>query len=110
MATTWSELGSIYEVTMGTAVELSDELVAAAREESTAMSRSITQQVEHWARIGRLIERNPGWSYERVRQALAADVAYDDLSTPERLTYLAELEDELFAPDGEAALAKRFSR
>lgn len=95
---------------MGTAVKLSDELVSAAREESAAMSRSITQQVEHWARIGRLIERNPSWSYERVQQALRAEVPFDELSTPERLTYLSELEDQLMAPEGNADLARRLAR
>lgn len=36
---------------MGSAVKLSDAIVAAARAESKLMSRSMTQQIEHWARI-----------------------------------------------------------
>lgn len=94
---------------MGTAVKLSDDLVAAAREESASMSRSITQQVEHWARIGRLVERSPAWSYEQVQRALRAEVAFDDLSAAERLVYLSELEGELDAPDGEAELARELA-
>jgi hypothetical protein len=41
---------------MGTPLKVSDELFRVAREEATAENRSITAQVEHWARIGRAVE------------------------------------------------------
>ena len=41
---------------MGTPLKVSDSLFAAARAEAAAENRSITQQVEHWARIGRAVE------------------------------------------------------
>jgi len=41
---------------MGTPLKVSDSLFAAAKEEAQATQRSITAQVEHWARIGRAIE------------------------------------------------------
>lgn len=37
-------------------VKLSDELVEAAREEAVHTDRSITGQIEHWAKIGRSVE------------------------------------------------------
>jgi hypothetical protein len=37
-------------------VKLSDELVKAAREEAANTDRSITGQIEHWAKIGRSVE------------------------------------------------------
>jgi ParD-like antitoxin of type II bacterial toxin-antitoxin system len=42
---------------MGMPVKLSDELVAAARKEAASADRSITGQIEHWATIGRSVER-----------------------------------------------------
>ena len=41
---------------MGMPVKLSDDLVRAARKEAEAASRSITSQIEHWARLGRAAE------------------------------------------------------
>lgn len=41
---------------MGTPVKVSDSLFAVARQEAQAASRSITAQVEYWARIGRAVE------------------------------------------------------
>jgi hypothetical protein len=41
---------------MGMPVKLSDELVESAREEAASTDRSITGQIEHWAKIGRSVE------------------------------------------------------
>ena len=41
---------------MGMPVKLSDELVESAREEAANADRSITSQIEHWAKIGRSVE------------------------------------------------------
>jgi hypothetical protein len=37
-------------------VKLSDELVKQARDEAKAADRSITAQIEHWAKLGRQVE------------------------------------------------------
>lgn len=74
----------------GQAVRLSEELIAEVRREAATMSRSIAGQVEHWLRIGRIAEKSPGFSYERVRAALQAEYAYDDLSAEEQEAYLVE--------------------
>jgi len=41
---------------MGVPLKVSDSLFAVAKQEAQAMRRSITAQVEHWARIGRAVE------------------------------------------------------
>ena len=41
---------------MGTPLKVSDGLFALAKQEAQATQRSITAQVEHWARIGRAVE------------------------------------------------------
>jgi len=41
---------------MGTPLKVSDSLFAVAKKEAQATQRSITAQVEHWARIGRAVE------------------------------------------------------
>ena len=41
---------------MSMAVKLSDDLITEARAEAEASDRSLTSQIEHWARLGREIE------------------------------------------------------
>src|SRR4051794_37747518 len=41
---------------MGTSLKLSDDLVDEARQEAEAADRSLTSQIEHWARLGRSVE------------------------------------------------------
>ena len=41
---------------MGTSLKLSDDLVNEARHEAEAADRSLTSQIEHWARVGRSVE------------------------------------------------------
>jgi len=41
---------------MGTSLKLADDLVNEARREAEAADRSLTSQIEHWARLGRSVE------------------------------------------------------
>lgn len=41
---------------MGMPVKLSDDLVTLARKEAETADRSITSQIEHWAKLGRAVE------------------------------------------------------
>jgi len=72
---------------MGTAlapVRLEAEITDAARGEATRMSRSVAQQVSHWARIGRELERSPEVSADQIRRVLDGGGDYDTLSTKEQ--------------------------
>lgn len=80
---------------MPTAIKLSAEFVDLARGEGRVMGRSIAGQVEHWARLGRALERAPGFAYERIRAALSAQIGIDDLTADEQAVALAELEEYL---------------
>ena len=42
-----------------------------------AASRSIPKQIEHWAKIGEIMEDNPDLSYEFVKQAMIAKAEKD---------------------------------
>ncbi|WP_044407016.1 TA system antitoxin ParD family protein [Thiomicrospira microaerophila] len=42
-----------------------------------AASRSIPKQIEHWAKIGEIMEDNPDLSYEFVKQAMMAKAEKD---------------------------------
>ena len=40
-------------------VKLSDPFVNDAKAAAIAMHRSVPKQIEHWARIGKIVEENP---------------------------------------------------
>ena len=44
---------------MPSVVKLSDELINEARLYADAMHRSVSKQIEHWARLGKAAEENP---------------------------------------------------
>ena len=83
---------------MPTAIKLTDEFVELARGEGRVMGRSIAGQVEHWARLGRALERAPGFDYERIRAVLSAQASFDGLRADEQSVALAALEAELEKP------------
>lgn len=55
---------------MATAVRISDRLARDAKLLCKVESRSITGQIEHWARIGKCAEENPDLTYGLVKDIL----------------------------------------
>jgi ParD-like antitoxin of type II bacterial toxin-antitoxin system len=44
---------------MAIALKLSNELVESAKQHAAAKHRSVPNQIEHWARLGKAVEENP---------------------------------------------------
>ncbi len=55
---------------MTIAVRVSDKLAHEARTHSKVDSRSITGQIEHWAKIGKCAEENPDLTYNLIKEVL----------------------------------------
>jgi len=55
---------------MRIAVNLDEKLVNDARSQSKVLSRSVTKQIEHWARIGHIAEDNPDLTYSQIKDIL----------------------------------------
>ena len=53
-------------------VRLDQELVEKAAIMAKALNRTMPKQIEHWAKIGEMMEVNPDLPYEFVRQAIIA--------------------------------------
>ena len=63
---------------MATAVRISENLLQEARKYSKVDHRSITGQIEHWARIGKCAEENPDLSYDLIKEILIGAQELDD--------------------------------
>jgi hypothetical protein len=67
---------------MTTAVRITDELVRDAKIFSKIDKRSLTGQIEHWARIGKCAEENPDLTYSLIKDILIglAELEHDESS------------------------------
>ena len=57
---------------MALSVKLSEEIISDARIMSKALNRSLSGQIEHWAKIGKIAEDNPDLTYEFIKNLLIA--------------------------------------
>jgi len=55
---------------MATAVRISEKLIEEARKISRIEHRSLTGQIEHWAKIGKCAEENPDLTYSLIKEIL----------------------------------------
>lgn len=55
---------------MTSAVRVSPDLVKEAKIYSKIDQRSVTGQIEHWARIGKCAEENPDLTYAMIKEIL----------------------------------------
>ena len=55
---------------MSTAVRVSKRLIERARIQSKAENRSVTGQIEYWAKIGKIAEENPDLSFSQIKEVL----------------------------------------
>jgi hypothetical protein len=53
-------------------IRLDQDLVQKATIMAKAFSRTAPKQIEHWAKIGEIMEDNPDLPYEFVKQAIIA--------------------------------------
>ena len=69
---------------MATAIRISDDLVSEAKKFSRIDHRSLTGQVEHWARIGKCAEENPDLTYNFIKELL---IGIDELDQGDKSEY-----------------------
>ena len=69
---------------MAMAVRISEKLVGEAKKFSRIEHRSLTGQIEHWARIGKCSEENPDLTYNLIKEIL---IGIEELDQNERTEY-----------------------
>ncbi len=57
---------------MSTVIRISDDLARNAKSRSNVEKRSLTSQVEYWAKIGKIAEDNPDLPFSFIREILIA--------------------------------------
>jgi hypothetical protein len=69
---------------MPTAVRISEGLISEAKKFSRIEHRSLTGQIEHWARMGKYIEENPDLTYNLIKEIL---IGIEELERGEKSEY-----------------------
>jgi hypothetical protein len=57
---------------MPTAINLSEQLVEEAKPVAQATHRSVSEQIEYWARLGKVAEENPDLPIHMMQDILAS--------------------------------------
>ena len=70
---------------MTTAIRVSDKLADEAKKLSKVEHRSITGQIEHWAKIGKCAEDNPDLTYDLIKEIL---IGVEELEQGEKSEYI----------------------
>lgn len=87
---------------------IDDELYAAAKLVGESQSRSASQQVAHWARIGREIEASSSLNVRDIVAVLEGRRSYDDLDPKEQAVVRAEWAERMTALHSGLDLETRF--
>lgn len=98
--------------TLGMAVSpptrLDDDVYAAARTAAAAQSRSVAQQLSHWARLGRELEAG-GLASADATRVLTGAASYDDIAGPAQAIVRAAWDDQIDTAIGDLDLPGRFA-
>ena len=57
---------------MSTAIDLSERLIEEAKPFAQAKHRSVAEQIEHWARLGKVVEENPDLPINLLQDVLVS--------------------------------------
>ena len=68
---------------MTTAVRVSNKLVMEAKKYSKIENRSVTGQIEYWAKIGKYAEENPDLTYGLIKEIIVGLVELESGETSE---------------------------
>jgi hypothetical protein len=88
---------------------IDDDLYASAKLAGEVQSRSASQQVVHWARIGREIEASAGISHKDIAEVLAGSRSYDVLTEKEQAFVRAEWSAQMDSLRDSLNFAKEFA-
>jgi hypothetical protein len=88
---------------------IDDELYASAKLAGSVQSRSASQQVAHWARIGREIEASSSISPKDISAVLAGSRSYDSLDAKEQAVVRAAWSARMDELRSDLDLAERFT-
>ena len=90
-------------------IRIDGELFENARDVGARSSRSATQQLQHWARIGMELESSPRVPHALIEAVLNGNASYDELDDIAQAAVRVHWEDEIERRRLSLDLAREFS-
>lgn len=87
---------------------LPSDVYESALAASRVTSRTVPQQIAHWARIGRELEMSPHVNHRQIASVLAGSGAYDELDEQEQAMVREEWADRMTMLRSGLDYAERF--
>jgi hypothetical protein len=84
---------------------IDEDVFAAAKAAAVANSRSASQQVNHWARLGRALEASGTVRAREISKVLDGKASYDDLNHYEQAVVRADWDERTDAARAQLDLA-----
>ena len=90
-------------------IRIDDDLYASAKIAGAVQSRSASQQVAHWARLGREIEASSHISHREIAEVLTGSRSYDALDAKAQAVVRAGWSARMASMRDELDLAEQFA-
>jgi hypothetical protein len=90
-------------------LRVGDDLLASAKLAADATGRSAAQQIGHWAKLGRELERSGSVSVREIGEVLAGSRSYDDVDAKAQAIVRAEWDARIEARRAALNLAEQFT-
>lgn len=104
------QIATLLHMATTSPARIDDDLYASAKLAGSVQSRSASQQVAHWARIGREIEASSSIAHKEIAAVLAGSRSYDSLGAKEQAVVRAEWAERMEEVRGSLDLAAQFSK
>lgn len=85
------------------------DLLDAAEAEGLEEHRSMSKQVEHWARFGMYFDRQTSAARRRIQRAVAGEVPFTDLDRDQQTIANALIDASISAAANETSFAERLA-
>ena len=83
---------------MAQSVKIPDDIMAEARLEAELQNRSLSDQIVHWVRIGKAVERSNAFSHDRINAVLTEQAPTTTLTGEEYAVWSDKFNEVMTTP------------
>jgi hypothetical protein len=84
-----------------TDLEIDEDLIEAAQDEAQRQGRTLSEQITHWAMLGRAIEQHSGYDHAKVELALDGKLETTGLTELEKTIWMELFTEKMGCPGPE---------
>lgn len=82
-------------------LEIDDDLIASAQAEAQRQGRTLSEQITHWAMLGRAIDQHPDYDHTKVELAIDGKLETTELTDLEKAVWMDLFTEKMARPGPE---------